>query len=217
MEIFEDCAIKIRKEFRGRYSMDLQTPFRVYRNLRLSLAGEYQTRNAALAVSAIEALKSFPVRVRDIRRGLANARWSGRLDEYRSRRRTLLDGAHNPEGARELRNFLMRRKEAEVHFVFGAVRDKNIREMGACLFPLASGIHLTALDNSRSADPYEVANMHKRFRPCIRIHSSMREALYSAWEQCSPAGLVVVTGSLYLVGELLPLVRQESRRSLQPS
>jgi dihydrofolate synthase/folylpolyglutamate synthase len=172
------------------------------------LAGEYQTRNAALAVMAVEALKSFPVRVGDIRRGLANTSWPGRLDEYRSQRRTLLDGAHNPEGAQLLRNFLVDQKEDEVHLVFGALRDKNIREMGGHLFPLATSIHLTPLENSRSADPSEVADLLKRFRSRMRFHRSMHEALYSAWEECSRSGLVVVSGSLYLVGDLLPVVRK---------
>jgi dihydrofolate synthase / folylpolyglutamate synthase len=208
LETFKDCTVSIRGERRGRYAIDLQTPSRSYRNLRLSLAGEHQTRNAALAVTAIETLKSFAVGVDAIRYGLANVRWPGRLDEYRTRRRTLLDGAHNPEGARQLRNFLIRRGEKEVHFVFGAVRDKNIREMSASLFPLATSIHLTALDNSRSADPNDVAALHKRFRPLIQIHPGMREALSSAWKQCSRSGLVVVTGSLYLVGELLPEVEK---------
>ena len=189
--------------------MDLRTPAREYRHLKLSLAGEHQTRNAALAILAIEALKSFPVRLSDIRRGLADAHWAGRLDEYETQRRTLLDGAHNPEGAGLLRDFIIRQKETEVHFVFGAVRDKNIKEMGACLFPIATSIHLTALANSRSADPGEIAGLHKRFRSRMQIHSSMHEALYSAWKQCSRKGLVVVTGSLYLVGELLPTVRRK--------
>jgi dihydrofolate synthase/folylpolyglutamate synthase len=206
IETCEDCKIRIREERRGRYSFNLKTPAREYRDLRLSLSGEYQVRNASLAVLAVESLKPFRIKAGDIRRGLAVARWPGRLDEYRSRRRTLLDGAHNPEGARLLRDFLRKRGEKEVHMVFGAVRDKDIREIGAAVFPVARSIHLTPLKNTRSATPAEIAAMHKHFAPKMKIHGSMREALNSAWEQCSSSGLVVVTGSLYLVGELLPVV-----------
>ncbi|MBN1570373.1 MAG: bifunctional folylpolyglutamate synthase/dihydrofolate synthase [Acidobacteria bacterium] len=207
LEISRHAAIRNLRESRGRYSFDLRTPLRRYRNLHLSLSGEYQTWNAALAVMAIEALKSFRIDVADIREGLANTYWSGRLDEYSSRKRTLLDGAHNPEGAQLLRDFLIGGKEREVHLVFGVVRDKNIRGIGSAIFPIATSIHLTPLANSRSADPAEVAAMHKRFLPRMKIHAGMPEALYSAWKECSASGLVVVTGSLYLVGELLPLVR----------
>jgi len=160
---------------------------------------------------AIEALKSLPIGIRDIRRGLAETRWSGRLDEYQSRRRTLLDGAHNPEGARVLRDYLLKKKESEIHFVFGAVRDKDIHGIGAAIFPLAESIHLTPLVNTRSSNPADIALMHKSFRSRMKIHSNMRGALYSAWKECPPTGLVVVTGSLYLVGELLPVVQADSK------
>ncbi len=212
LETCRDCTIRGRRELRGHCLFDLKTPCREYRNLRLSLAGEHQTRNAALAVMAIEALKSHNIKSSDIRRGLAETTWAGRLDEYRSRRRTLLDGAHNPEGAKLLRDFLIRRKEPEIHLVFGAVRDKDIRKMSAAIFPLATSIHLTPLVNTRSADPRDVALLHKRFHSRVRIHPDMRKALLSAWKECSPSGLVVVTGSLYLVGELLPMVRRDQLR-----
>jgi dihydrofolate synthase/folylpolyglutamate synthase len=211
-ETCDGCKVRIIGESNGRYSFDLKTPVRAYRNLRLSLSGEHQVRNASLAVLAVEALKAFPIRVSEIRRGLANTHWAGRLDAYRSRRRTLLDGAHNPEGAQLLRDFLAKRKEKEVHLVFGAVRDKDIRRIGTAVFPIAASIHLTPLVNTRTADPEDVAAMHGSYKPRMRIHRNMKEALYSAWKECSPAGLVVVTGSLYLVGELLPLVKRECRR-----
>lgn len=214
-EAFLACDTRNLREAAGRFSFDLRTPRRHYKNLRLSLAGEHQTRNATLAVLAIEALKSFRVGVKDIREGLARTGWAGRLDEYNSRRRTLLDGAHNPEGAQLLRNYLIRKKEKEVHLVFGAVRDKDIREIGNAIFPVASSIHLTPLVNTRSATPSEVASIHKRYASRMRIHSNMHEAIRAAWKECSASGLVVVTGSLYLVGGLLPLVRAnvQSRKS----
>jgi len=210
----ESCQIRIKSENKGYYSFDLQTPSREYRNLRLAIAGEHQTRNAALAVLAIEQLRLFLVRPLDIQRGLARAKWAGRLDEYRCRRRTLLDGAHNPEGARLLGDFLVKRNESEVHLVFGALRDKDIRGMGAQLFPVATTIHLAPIANSRSASPDEIAGLHSPFRSRMRIHSNMREALYSAWDECSCRGLVVVTGSLYLIGDLLPLIRSDETRPL---
>ncbi len=212
-ETCDACSVRITGESGGRYYFDLKTPARTYRNLHLSLAGEHQVRNASVAILAIEALKAFPVNVGEIRRGLAHTRWAGRLDEYRSRRRTLLDGAHNPEGAQLLRKYLEGRKEKEIHLVFGAVRDKDIRKIGAALFPVAASIHLTPLANTRSADPAEVATRHKRFASKMRIHRNMKNALNAAWKECPPSGLVVVTGSLYLVGELLPMIRKNSNIS----
>ena len=123
----------------------------------------------------------------------------------------ILDGAHNLDAAQRLRDYLVLRKEKEIHFVFGAVRDKNIREIGAHLFPVASSIHLTPLTNSRTSLPGEIADMHKKFNSRMMMHSNMRQALRAAWKQCSPEGLVVATGSLYLVGELLPIVQKYAK------
>jgi dihydrofolate synthase/folylpolyglutamate synthase len=205
------CSIRIRKELPNGGIYDLNTPNRKYPNLHISLTGQYQARNAALALMALEELQPIPVKVGDIRSGLKHTKWLGRLDEYSSRRRTLLDGAHNPEGAKSLRRFLLKRKEKEIHLVFGAVRDKNIGAIGNTIFPLATSIHLTPLFNTRTSDPREIVRMHERFLPQMRIHSNMRKALYSAWKECSPSGLVIVTGSLYLVGELLPLVQANAK------
>jgi len=92
------------------------------------------------------------------------------------------------------------------------LRDKDLRGMGRQLFPLALSIHLNPVANSRSADPQSVASLHRRFAARMRLHGSSAESLRAAWQECSPGGLVVVTGSLYLVGELLPLIRRCSRR-----
>jgi len=208
LEACRSCTIRIRKKYARGCAFDIRTPKRRYRNLRVNLAGDYQTRNAALALLAVEALDSYPIGIGPIRRGLARTRWLGRLDEYNGPRRTLLDGAHNPEAAKSLRDFLIQTKEKEIHFVFGAMRDKDIRKIGAALFPLASGIHLTPHVNTRTSDPAEVARLHKRFRPLIRIYPDMVAALRGAWKECSSSGLVVVTGSLYLVGDLLPYIQK---------
>jgi len=211
LESFRDSRIGIRGIERRGCRFDLKTPVRIYRNLKIPLAGAYQAENAALAVMAVETLEAFPAGKAAIRRGLANVQWPGRLDEYRSKRKTLLDGAHNPDAAERLRRYLAGRKEKEIHLVFGAVRDKNIRGIASRLFPLATSIHLTPLSNTRSASPADVAAMAAKYRSRIEIHNNMRNALFSAWKRCSPGGLVLVTGSLYLVGELLPIVQKYAR------
>ncbi len=200
-----DCWLEIRGIRRGRCTFDLATPKGLYPGLRLSLAGRHQSRNAALAVAALECMGS-PADLRSVRAGLARTRWPGRLDEYPARRRTLLDGAHNVEGARLLRDYLIEEGETRIHLVFGAVRDKDIAAMGRAIFPLAETIHLTRMSNTRTAEPADIAALHPRSRKRIRTHANSREALEAAWGECPRGGLVVVTGSLYLVGELLPHV-----------
>jgi dihydrofolate synthase/folylpolyglutamate synthase len=161
-----------------------------------------------LAVMAVEVLERFPASIGAVRRGLASVHWPGRMEEFRARRRTLVDGAHNPEGARLLAEHIRNIGADHVHMVFAVMRDKDIRNMARCLFPLADSIHLAPLENPRSAVPEEIEAMFPRSRPRLRMHTTAAEALHAASKECPQRGLVVVTGSLYLVGELLPLLRR---------
>jgi dihydrofolate synthase / folylpolyglutamate synthase len=208
LEIDVDYAFQAKSMRGGRFTFDLTTPLRIFKGLRLSLAGEHQIRNAALAVAAVENLTRFPVTVKDVRHGLASVEWPGRLDEFRARRRTLLDGAHNPDGARMLSQHIRQIRLDRVCLVFAAMRDKDIRKMAKLLFPLAESIHLAPLNNPRSAVPEAIEAMFPSFRARISRHSSAAKALQAAWQECPATGLVVVTGSLYLVGEVLPMVRR---------
>jgi dihydrofolate synthase/folylpolyglutamate synthase len=208
-EIDRDCRTRVVGEQGACMIIDLKTPRQFYPRLPLALAGLHQARNAALAVAGVEALAAFPVLADDVRRGLARTRWPGRLETYYARRRTLLEGAHNVEGARALRNHLMRWEDCEIHMVFGALSDKDIQRMGGLLFPLARSIHLAPVANSRSARPADIAALHPRLRTRLRLHANAPSALRAAWEECPRRGLVVVTGSLYLLGELLPILRAE--------
>jgi len=212
LEIDRDCRIRVVGERGARISIDLQTPRNTYRRLPLALAGVHQARNTAMAIAGVEAMASFPVTPADVRRGVAHTRWLGRLDEYFLHRRTLFEGAHNVEGARALHDHLLRCEGCEIHLVFGALRDKDTGTMGSLLFPLARRIHLTPVANSRTADPAAIAAQHPRYGVRMRIHADARTALQAAWDECPRNGLVVVTGSLYLVGELLPLVRAQARQ-----
>ena len=210
LELGGDIVIQKARMRGGCATMDLQTPARRYANLKLSLAGEFQTRNAALAVAAVETLEPFCIGAGDIRRGLSNTRWEGRLDEYSAARRTLLDGAHNPAAAAILRDCLKQRKESEIHMVFGAMRDKSIQEVGAILFPLAKHIYLTPLANTRAARPEEIADMFPDYRGRMTICRDIKSSLRAAWAGCPTQGLTLITGSLYLVGDLLPLVQRSA-------
>ena len=79
-ELRRDFSIRNQRETGGRYQFDLKTPGGIHENLTPSLAGAYQSQNAALAVMALEIQKSFPIKMGDIRKGLKTTHWQGRLD-----------------------------------------------------------------------------------------------------------------------------------------
>ncbi|HEX8117260.1 MAG TPA: cyanophycin synthetase, partial [Pyrinomonadaceae bacterium] len=122
--------------------------------MRLALRGRHQLTNAATAVAVAEMLAEdgFGISREHVVEGLETAEHAGRLELDESRRpRVLYDGAHNVAGARALRAYLDEFAPEGVTLVFGAMRDKELEEMGRVLFPAARHLILTAPDNPRAA------------------------------------------------------------------
>jgi dihydrofolate synthase / folylpolyglutamate synthase len=172
--------------------------------LRLSLAGRHQADNAAVAAGVLEvaARRGLTVRPADIVHALTTTRWPARLEIVRTPRgRAVVDGAHNPAGARALASYLERRFPAGLPIVFGAMRDKALTDMIAALAPAARPFIFTAAPGSRAAMPAELtAAARAAGAPRIESCDTLTEALSRGWE-LSPD--IVVAGSLYLAGQML--------------
>lgn len=167
----------------------------------LGLRGKHQIENANTAILIAETLREhFSIKRGDIVAGLENARHPGRL-EYQGR--YLLDGAHNVGGARALAEYLDEFESRPITMVFGAMNDKDISKMAAVLFPKAAKIILTRPSNSRSMTANELAEMAPENidRGRFVLTDSAADALANAEEIADPDSIVLVTGSLYLVGE----------------
>jgi len=161
----------------------------------LALAGDHQKDNAALAVQA--ALLLDPQLDRGaIVAGLARARWPGRLERLGD---VLLDGAHNPEGARALARYL-KSLHRPIHLVFGALADKDVPAMLDALLPGVATAHLVAPPNPRARDPHaHLAQAQALTR--AQVEPSLEQALARARQAArADGGQAVVAGSLFLVG-----------------
>jgi len=175
------------------------------------LAGRHQLRNLALAVAAAEELskQGFPVTAESIEQGIRQTHWPGRFQvvaaagdapEY------VFDVAHNPAGAWALRSTLSAYYEdRRLTFVFGAMRDKAIDEMAEILFPLAERVILTHAENPRSATAEEIRHAARRVFADMRIEEAadVASAMQRAKSVAGPGGVVVITGSIYVVGEAM--------------
>jgi dihydrofolate synthase/folylpolyglutamate synthase len=116
----------------------------------------------------------------------------------------VFDVAHNPAGAWALRSTLSAcYEDRRLVFVFGAMRDKAIGEMAEILFPLAERVIATRADNPRSAAPEEIREAAARTTTEMEDAPDVASALGQARTLAGPEGVVVVTGSIYLVGEAL--------------
>jgi dihydrofolate synthase/folylpolyglutamate synthase len=199
----------------GRLRVRLRTAGRVYAGVRLALRGRHQLTNAATAVALAEMLADdgFAVSREHITHGLETAEHAGRLEVDESRRPAVLyDGAHNVAGARALRAYLDEFAPGGVTMVFGAMRDKELEEIGRVLFPAARHLVLTAPQSPRAAAVERLlrAVPVPPSSSTIALAPSSRDALVIARTHTPPGGTVCVTGSLYLVGEVKALLESDA-------
>jgi len=177
------------------------------------LMGRHQLRNVALAIAAAEQLgkeRFTGITPESIERGIRETRWPGRfhvLPSEKGRPEIVLDVAHNPAGAWALRSALSERYgDRPLIFVFGAMRDKAISEMSEILFPLAEQVIATTPLNPRAGSPDEIRQAAVRTGAAVETVAEVRAALERACTAAGPDGVIVVTGSIYLVGEVMQIV-----------
>jgi dihydrofolate synthase/folylpolyglutamate synthase len=177
--------------------------------LSLALSGPHQRQNLAVALAALEVLseRGFPLTDDEVRRGVAATRWPGRFERFAGAPTVILDGAHNPAGARALRAALdAAYPGVPVHLVFGVLADKELPPMLEALIPRAATVHLCAPTSERARPPERYAAEAERLGAAVSAHASPREALEAARAVAAPDSLVVIAGSLVLVGELRRVV-----------
>jgi dihydrofolate synthase/folylpolyglutamate synthase len=173
------------------------------------LVGRHQLRNVALAVAAAEELdkQGFPIAPESIERGIRETRWPGRfqvIPAVSGSPEFVLDVAHNPAGAWALRSALSARYgEQPFTLIFGAMGDKDVSAMAEILFPVADRIVLTRADNPRSAAPADIRQAAARISANMEETPNVHAALVRARSLAGSKGMVVVTGSIYIVGEAM--------------
>ncbi|MCC6618514.1 MAG: bifunctional folylpolyglutamate synthase/dihydrofolate synthase [Chloroflexi bacterium] len=192
--------------------IDAATPTGQLAALEVGLLGRHQAANAAVALALVDAIGerwSIAVDEAAIRRGLAAARWPGRLERLDGRRigiaRVLLDGAHNPAGATALATALADLGLRRPTIVFGAMRGKRVSAMLAALAPLEPRFVFTRVDDPRAHEPDELARAWQRMggRGTRTAATPPAALAMAAVDEPDP---LVVAGSLYLVGAVRSMI-----------
>jgi dihydrofolate synthase/folylpolyglutamate synthase len=175
------------------------------------LPGRHQLRNLALAITTAEELAGFgfPVTPKQIEQGIRDTRWPGRFQvipahNNRLQRELIFDVAHNPDGAWALRSALNEHiGDRPVTLVFGAMQDKAFLEMIQILFPIASQVVVTHAKNPRAASTAQLAEAAHQVGTEVTETTSVELALLRAGELAAPDGVIVITGSIFVVGEAM--------------
>lgn len=166
-------------------------------HVRCPLAGGHQVINAATAVASLQQLGIPPD-------GIGTAQWPGRLELVSRGPDIILDGAHNPAGARALARHIQEfYSDRNVWLIYGAMRDKSVQEITEILFPLASRVIVTAPNFARALRPEALVEASDH--PSLQVADDIGKALELV-RSANPEDVVFVTGSLYLVGEARALL-----------
>jgi dihydrofolate synthase/folylpolyglutamate synthase len=217
LPVFANQPAEVGVTENGRTTFDYESAQRHYSRIALGLRGRHQAENAAAAIEAVELLgeSGFPIAREAIIKGLREVSWPGRLEMIEDRPPLLLDGAHNPAGARALRAFLNEFCEGPVTLIFGAMGDKDVEGMAGELFGVAKTIVLTRVKNERAATGARLGKPALGTSRNVIFTESARQALSWARSVTPADGLICVAGSLYLVGEMKRLIEDEDQLVLK--
>jgi dihydrofolate synthase / folylpolyglutamate synthase len=178
-----------------------------FSDIQLALRGRYQRANASVALAALElAGERFLVSEKALRQGLKTVRWPGRLEVMFDQPTVILDGAHNMEGIRALLDEMNElRGGRKIRLLFATMADKEWRLMLGALAKAVDEVILTRVEMERSADPDQLAEAVGEKIPHRAIHDS-RIALRTLLNEARSDDIILVAGSLYLLGEIRPIL-----------
>lgn len=219
--VTQDKEIEITKESIESQNVNLKLFEQVYENIELKLLGKHQSKNLLLALTAIKVLEKngyitgIPKEI--LYSGILETKWPGRMELISKYPLTIIDGAHNEDGARNLANtietYLFCKK---ITLVFGMLKDKDIQSVIDILFPKADRVVITIPHSERAAS---IEDMKTILAPFIKAHSekhieyipTIENAVAYAQSHAQEDEAVLYAGSLYMIGD----VRKELYKTIK--
>lgn len=196
------------------YSAEGQTfSYKTWENVAISLAGSYQIKNAALALEGVEALRKLGYALSDqqVREGLLHTAWRGRFTTLRRDPTVIIDGAHNPAAALELKESLERYFPGKtLYFVMGMFKDKDYAQVIDLTAPLAR--HIITVEtpgNPRAMPARELAEAVGKVNPSVEWADSVAHGIEKALAMAGKEDAVIVFGSLSFLGEAADAVNEK--------
>ena len=197
-----------------RYGAEGQTfSYKTWENVAISLAGSYQIKNAALALEGVEALRKLGYALSDqqVREGLLHTAWRGRFTTLRRDPTVIIDGAHNPAAALELKESLERYFPGKtLYFVMGMFKDKDYAQVIDLTAPLAR--HIITVEtpgNPRAMPARELAEAVGKVNPSVEWADSVAHGVEKALAMAGKEDAVIVFGSLSFLGEAADAVNEK--------
>lgn len=197
----KDIRIRVRNSRLDYYGLDRNLKY-----LEVGLPGRYQFRNAALALAVIELLqrKGYEISAGQIREGLKSACWPGRMHIISRNPLLILDGAHNPAAVSNLMKSVTQEfSHQRLILVLGVMADKDIGKIVRQIVPFTDYVICTRPEYHRAASPETLMKRAAPFAKGGEVVPVLPDALKRARDLAGPEDLILVTGSLFTVGEAM--------------
>lgn len=179
-------------------------------DVEISMVGEYQVYNAALALTTLFVLKEnnlISIEEADMRQGLKATKWPGRLEVLGKEPIFLIDGAHNAQGAFQLNKALKLFNYNRLILGIGILKDKDTTRMIELLAPLADAIVVTEVNMPRRLEAEALKEKASKYCEEIYIEKNVNKAIKKTLELANEDDMIVFGGSLYLIGEVRTLYK----------
>lgn len=201
------------------YGYDRQRlSYRNWKDIEISLAGSYQILNAATALEATDTLRKLGYKIKDadVYSGMKETVWRGRFTVIHRDPVVILDGAHNPGAAGELRNSLEQYFAGRtIRYIFGMFKDKDYEKVIALTAPLAKHIiTVETPDNPRAMPAERLKEEVAKVNPSVETAESISSAVKKMFSQASGDDVIVIFGSLSFLGEAEKAVRAEKTEAM---
>lgn len=189
--------------------VEVNTINNVYR-VKLPLLGEHQILNLAVALNTIEVLfekNNIKIDTNSIENSLCDVKWIGRLEVLNKKPLVVIDGAHNIDGIRALRkNSELYFKYNKMYLILGILADKQVGEMIKEITPKAAKVFAVTPHSERAALCQDLKNEIVKFNENAEAFESYEEAFKSAFNEAKEDDLILVSGSLYMIGDMRKVI-----------
>ena len=192
-----------------------QFTYKNWKDIKITLAGSYQILNAALALEGVEELRRLGYHLTDeqVRKGLYRAVWRGRFTLLSKNPAVIIDGAHNPGAAKELKHSLdLYFKGKNLYYIFGVFQDKDYQEVIRLTAPMAKHIiTVQTPGNPRALPANELKEAVRLVNPSVEAAQSIQEAVKKSLQMAKKEDAIIIFGSLSFLGEAEKAVKGEEK------
>lgn len=183
-----------------------------YEDLEIQLIGDHQINNSMLALSTIEVLKELKnlnINEEDIRRGLLNTRWPGRIEKIMDKPTFIIDGAHNEDGARSLAKAIEKNFNGKkATLLIGMLEDKDIDSVLEILMPYFNKVITTTPDNDRAINCETLKEKISKYVDDVVAISNIEDAVNYTLKNAKEDDVIISAGSLYMIGTVRTILNE---------